>query len=163
MSSSSTTTTTTRLLMLKASDGVTFEVEEAVATKLGAINNMVEEEGSEDLICLPNVNGKFLGMVLEWCKKHANNNTNSDKGNDEVNKWWDKEFVMDLDQNTLYHLLMAADYLSGTELVDLLTEKVASMIRGKKVEEIRETFKIKSDFLPGQEEEIRKKNSWAFE
>ncbi|PON70420.1 S-phase kinase-associated protein [Parasponia andersonii] len=118
--SSSSTTTTTRLLTLKASDGVTFEVEEVVATKLGAINNMVEEDGSEDLICLPNVNGKFLGMVLEWCKKHAKDNTNSNKGNDGVKKW-DKEFVKDLHQNTLYHLLMAVDYLSGTEFITTQT------------------------------------------
>ncbi|PON99338.1 S-phase kinase-associated protein 1-like [Trema orientale] len=189
-SSSSTTTTTKDAIRLKAADGVTFEVEKAVATKLGAIKNMLEEGCSfddENSLLLPNVSGRFLGMVLQWCEKHVDDDErkmkmklaiedDEDDGDgghrhhllgkkkpkDEVDQW-DEEFVKDMDQATLYHLLMAADYLNGVELVDLLAEKVASMIRGRKVEEIRETFQIKNDFAPGQEEEIRRRNPWAFE
>lgn len=97
--------------------------------------------------------------MLEWCKMHA-----SDKycDEDEV-KMWDAEFVKDMDQATLYHLLMAADYVSAFELVELLTRKVANMIKGKKAEEIRQILKIKNDFTPEQEEAIRRKNLWAFE
>ena len=102
--------------------------------------------------------------MLEWCKKHANDDE-CDENNyykDEV-KTWDAEFVKDMDEATLYHLLLGADFGSVTELVDLLTTKVANMIKGKKAEEIRQIFKIKNDFAPDQEEEIRNKNLWAFE
>jgi len=40
---------------------------------------------------------------------------------------------------------------------------VASLIRGKSVEEIRKMFNIQNDFTPEEEERIRKENQWAEE
>ena len=37
------------------------------------------------------------------------------------------------------------------------------MIKGKTPQEIRDTFSIKNDFPPEEEEEVRRENSWAFE
>ncbi|PON99329.1 S-phase kinase-associated protein [Trema orientale] len=194
-SSSTTTTTTRRLVILKASDGVTFYVEEVAAIKLGLIKKMVERGGCDvkNLIPLPNVNSQVLSMVLEWCKKHANDdnededqdkkgNNNSDddvkklgdhkessmeklraekKRKDDLKKW-DKEFIKDMDVDTLYDLLTAANYLNGNELVDLLAQKTASMMVGKSPQEIREMFKIENDFAPEEEEEQQKADSaWS--
>lgn len=143
-----------------ASDGETFILEVAAATKLGAIKNMVEDgysEGELAVIPLPNVDGKILGMVVEWCKKHAN-----DDDKDKVKKW-DEEFVNDKDEITLWHLTKAADYLISDELVELMTTKVANMIKDKTVEEIRELFNIENDFSPKEEEQIRNKHPWAYD
>ncbi|KAL6603116.1 hypothetical protein ACP70R_043477 [Stipagrostis hirtigluma subsp. patula] len=75
---------------------------------------------------------------------------------------FDKAFI-DVDQAMLYDLLLAANYLEVKGLLDLCVQKVADMIKGKTVEEIRQTFGIKNDFSPEEEEEIRKENQWAFE
>jgi S-phase kinase-associated protein 1 len=40
---------------------------------------------------------------------------------------------------------------------------VANMIKGKTSEQIRETFHIKNDYTPEEEEEVRRENQWAFE
>ena len=37
------------------------------------------------------------------------------------------------------------------------------MIKGKTPEEIRETFNIKNDFAPAEEEQLRKENEWCEE
>ena len=162
-----------KLLKLKSSDNVIFEVDEATATKIGTIKAMMDDgvvcnsDGNVDLVIpLVNVKSEILCMIVEWCKKHTTNdddNINNNSHNKDELKAWDAEFVKDIDQAILYHLLMAADYMNVTELVDILITKVANMIKGKKAEEIREKFKIKNDFTPEQQEEIRKKNLWAFD
>jgi S-phase kinase-associated protein 1 len=70
---------------------------------------------------------------------------------------------MEVDQATLFDLIMAANYLNIKGLLDLTCQTVANMIKGKTPEQIRQTFNIKNDFTPEEEEEIRKENAWAFE
>ncbi|PON99331.1 SKP1 component, dimerization [Trema orientale] len=78
------------------------------------------------------------------------------KRKDDLKKW-DDRFTRDMDVDTLCDLLMAADYLDGYELVVLLTQKAASMMRAKTVEEIREMFNIGNDFTPREMEELEKR------
>jgi len=48
-------------------------------------------------------------------------------------------------------------------LLDLTCQTVDDSIKGKTPEEIRETFGIKNEFTPEEEEEDRRENQWAFE
>ncbi|XP_064940626.1 E3 ubiquitin ligase complex SCF subunit sconC-like [Musa acuminata AAA Group] len=57
----------------------------------------------------------------------------------------------------------AANYLNIKGLLVLTCQTVADMIKGKTPEEIRKTFNIKNDFIPEEEEEVRRENQWAFE
>lgn len=58
---------------------------------------------------------------------------------------------------------MAANYLNIKSLLDLTCAKVASMIKGKSPEQIREMFGIENDFTPEEEEKIREENKWCEE
>lgn len=58
---------------------------------------------------------------------------------------WNQKFV-DVDQGTLFHLILAANYLNIKTLLDLTCKTVADMIKGKTPEEIRAHFNIQNDF-----------------
>ena len=73
---------------------------------------------------------------------------------------WDANFV-EVDQETLFELILAANYMDIKSLLDLTCAKVASMIKGKTPEEIRKQFNIKNDFSPEEEEAVRAENKWA--
>lgn len=66
--------------------------------------------------------------------------------------------VMQVDQTTLFDLILAANYLNIKSLLDLTCQTVAQMIKGKTPEEIRKQFNIKNDFTPEEEEEVRREN-----
>ncbi|KAJ4830426.1 hypothetical protein Tsubulata_032911 [Turnera subulata] len=68
-----------------------------------------------------------------------------------------------VDQDTLFDVLLASNYLDIKNLLDLVCQTVADMIKGKTTEEIRKTFHIKNDYTPEEEEEVRRENQWAFE
>ncbi|KAA8534429.1 hypothetical protein F0562_031946 [Nyssa sinensis] len=140
-----------------SSDGEEFVVDEFVAIQSITIKNIVEDNCASNTIPVPNIDGKTLAMLIEYCKKHADETITA-----EDLKQFDSEFV-ERDQAILFDLLLAANYLNIQSLLDELCKKVADMIKGKSPEEIRKTFNIKNDFTPEEEEEIRKENAWAFE
>ncbi|XP_073142588.1 SKP1-like protein 1A [Henckelia pumila] len=160
-----------KLIVLKSSDGETFEVEELVALESQTIKHMIEDNCADTTIPLPNVTSRILAKVIEYCKKHveAASKATADGGmcsdnkvvDDEL-KAFDTEFVK-VDQGTLFDLILAANYLNIKSLLDLTCQTVADMIKGKTPEEIRKTFNIKNDFTPEEEEEVRRENAWAFE
>lgn len=134
-------------ITLKSDDGEIFEVEEAVAMQSQTIRHMMEDDCADGAIPLPNVTSNILAKVIEYCRKHKEEA--ADGENKEILKDWDAEFVK-LDQVTLFHLIMAANYLNIKSLLDLTAQTVANMIKEKTPEEIRETFNIKNDFTPDQ-------------
>ncbi|XP_058181382.1 SKP1-like protein 1 [Rhododendron vialii] len=148
-----------KLITLQSSDGEVFEIRASVAAQSTTLKNMIEDDCVSTTVPVPNVDGKTLAMVMEYCQKHADSESYKD---DEQLKTYDAEFL-DTDQEVLFRLLLAANYLDVRELLDATCQKVADMIKGYTPEEIRKTFKIANDFTPEEEEEVRKENAWAFE
>jgi len=68
---------------------------------------------------------------------------------------WDKEFC-NVDQPTLFEMILAANYLDIKPLLDLTCKTVANMIKGKTPEEIRKTFGVNQPFTPEEEEQVIK-------
>lgn len=157
-SSRTMSSSSSKMIVLKSSDGKTFEVEEAVALESQTIKHMIEDNCADGSIPLPNVTGNILAKVTEYCKKHAEA---EDKDAEDL-KVFDAEF-MKVDSACLFDLICAANYLNIKGLLDLTCQTVAAMMKGKSVDEIRKIFNIKNDFSPEEEEEIRRENSWAFE
>ncbi|XP_010477249.1 PREDICTED: SKP1-like protein 4 [Camelina sativa] len=157
-------------IILKSSDGESFEVDEAVAVESQTIKHMIEDKCADNGIPLPNVTGAILAKVIEYCKKHveaAAEAAGADKDfcgsteNDEL-KTWDTEFVK-VDQPTLFDLILAANYLNIGGLLDLTCQAVADQMKGKTPDEMRAHFNIKNDYTKEEEEEVRNENKWAFE
>ncbi|CZT05299.1 hypothetical protein WAI453_005096 [Rhynchosporium graminicola] len=156
-------------ITLISNDGIPIEVEKAVAEKSMLIKNMMEDlgEGAIDTpVPIPNVNESVLKKVIEWCEHHkADPATTTDDDSDSRKKTtdieeWDQKF-MQVDQEMLFEIILASNYLDIKPLLDVGCKTVANMIKGKSPEEIRKTFNITNDFTPEEEEQIRRENEWA--
>ncbi|KAI3978311.1 hypothetical protein MKX01_013109 [Papaver californicum] len=151
---------TSKMVTLKASDGGNFDVEEAVALQSRTIKHMIEDDCADSGIPLPNVTSKIMAKVVEYLKVHVGDD--HDEAKVKKLKEWDAEFLK-VDQATLFHLVLAANYLDIKNLLDLTCQTIADMIKDKSPEEVRTIFNIENDFTPEEEEEVRRKNQWAFE
>jgi len=142
-------------------------LEKAVAERSILIKNMLEDVGEIDqAIPIPNVNENVLKKVIEWCEHHrtdppppADDDSDSRKKSSDIEEW-DQKF-MQVDQEMLFEIILAANYLDIKPLLDVGCKTVANMIKGKSPEEIRKTFNIQNDFTPEEEEQIRRENEWA--
>ncbi|XP_031132353.1 SKP1-like protein 11 [Ipomoea triloba] len=147
-----------KTVTLRANDGEEFAVAESVVALSHTIKFVLEDStmGETSVIPLFKVDGKTLAKILEYCKMHtATEKTNAEK------EEFDQKFV-EVDQTELYALLIATNYLGISELQEKLVRRVADMIKGKNPEEIRNTFNIKNDLSPEEEEEIKHENPWVF-
>ncbi|KAI8142994.1 E3 ubiquitin ligase complex SCF subunit sconC [Fennellomyces sp. T-0311] len=148
---------------LISSDNEDFTVDKEVAERSVLIKNMLEDVGDSDApIPLPNVTAKVLRKVIEWCDHHRNDPITQDeqeRRNTDIEEWDQK--YMEVDQETLFDIILAANYLDIKPLLDVGCKTVANMIKGKSAEEIRRTFNITNDFTPEEEAQIRKENEWA--
>jgi len=162
--------TTQKKVILKSSDNVIIPVDQDVATRSILIKNMVEDMGEETFeteeIPIPNVNESVLRKVIEWCTHHRNDPAPTNEDDSDSRKKttdieeWDQKF-MQVDQEMLFEIILAANYLDIKALLDVGCKTVANMIKGKSPEEIRKTFNIQNDFTPEEEDQIRRENEWA--
>ncbi|SCU98531.1 LAFA_0G18558g1_1 [Lachancea sp. 'fantastica'] len=122
------------------------------------------DEDDEIVMPVPNVRSSVLQKVIEWAEHHRDSNF-PDENDDDARKTapadpWDREFLK-VDQEMLYEIMQAANYLNIKPLLDAGCKVVAEMIRGRTPEEIRRTFNIVNDFTPEEEAAIRRENEWA--
>ena len=147
-----------------------FNVPISVAESSELIKTMIDDNEDEEIqeIPLPNVKAQVLAKVVEFCRHHAANpmaeieKPLKSANMSEVVDDWDAEFV-NLEQEVLFELILAANYMDIKPLLDLTCAKVASMIKGKTPEEIRKTFNIVNDFTPEEEAQVREENKWCEE
>lgn len=149
-------------IILKSSDGKDIKVDKKFIEKSILIKNMIEDiDDSEDPIPIPNVNEEILQKVIEWCIHHENDKIQEEENlrNTDIEDW-DKNFF-EVDQEMLFDIILAANYLDIKQLLDTGCKTVANIIKGKSVEEIRRIFNITNDFTPEEEAQIKKENEWA--
>ncbi|KAH7349929.1 S-phase kinase-associated protein 1A [Plectosphaerella cucumerina] len=158
-------------IWVQSNDGAKIALERAVADRSMLIKNLIEDIGDEGInesncVPIPNVNESVLRKVVEWCDHHKNDPLQTqDDDNDARKKTteideWDQKF-MQVDQEMLFEIILAANYLDIKALLDVGCKTVANMIKGKSPDEIRKTFNITNDFTPEEEEQIRRENEWA--
>merc|ERR1711993_115007 len=107
-----------------------------------------------EIVPLPNVNAAILKKIIAWCTHYKNDQSESSE--------WDLEYLK-INDGTLFELILAANYLDISQLLDVCCKQVANMIKGKSAEEIRARFNIQNDFTKAEEEQIRKENEWCEE
>ncbi|KAF3325566.1 SKP1-like protein 1B [Carex littledalei] len=143
-----------QMITLQSSDGEEFLVKETVAKMSQTICHLIEDGCAQGSISLPNVTGKILAKVIEYCEKHVFEQ--GGPGED-----WDREFV-NVDQAIIFDLIRAADYLAIQGLMDLTCKKVADQMANKSPQEIRKLFNIENDYTPEEEAAVRQEHPWAF-
>ena len=134
------------MVKLLTSDQQTVEVQLDVACEMETIQHIVQSDGSDDIIPVTTIKKDILDILIEFCTYiHVNSHPNIEKpleGTEvKVDKWY-LDFVSKFEAETLFDIILAADYLSCSSLAELASAKVASLIKGKTVQEQRDFFKI---------------------
>ncbi|KAL7070780.1 hypothetical protein ACQ4LE_009963 [Meloidogyne hapla] len=135
-------------ILLKSNDDELVEVDRSIIRLSKVLNTIFQDVGMDEqdgndgvlteAIPLADVNGVILRKVIEWCQHHKNDPPNK---NYDVFSNWDMEFLK-VDQETLFELILAANYLDIEGLTKAACNKVGELLRGKSVEQIKEMFNM---------------------
>lgn len=154
---------------LVSEEGKVLSVPKKVALLSKMIKEAVEDDDDDDqAVPCPNVKYSILSKIMDYNKYYLENKMTeiekplkSQNLNEIVDEWYAK--FIDVEQEMLFQVILGANYLDIQPLLDLSCAKVASMIKGKSPEEIRNLFNIKNDFSAEEERQIRDENKWCDE
>lgn len=140
------------IIQLKSSSGEVFYVDEKIAKRSGTIKNMLEDlnmDGEDVVVPLPTITSFILRKFIEWSTHHKDDPVSVNFVEDEENEdgavsSWDTDFL-NVHYVILLDLILAANYLDVSDLMDAACQTIADMIKGKTAAEIRKTFDIKND------------------
>ena len=129
------------------SDDRNFIVSKKVAIQSKLIENIMSNDNNETIISLTNIKGNVLEKVVEFLNYHYTvpvkeicRPLKSDNMNEIVSEW-DANYI-NIDDKLLFDLITAVNYLDIKPLLDLTCAKVASEMKGRSIEEIKERFNI---------------------
>lgn len=120
------------------------------------LKNVIEDIDETESIPVPKVSGAILAKVIDFCEHHADDQERAVDLSD-----WNLRFL-DMDKKDMFEVVLAANFLNSTPLIEVVCRYIAKSIRGKNSEEIREMFNIKNDFTKQEEEAAEKQTDWAF-
>ncbi|KAI5654112.1 hypothetical protein M9H77_31299 [Catharanthus roseus] len=151
MSSSSSSSTVE--VVLQSIDGKIFDVDEVVAKQSVMIEHLIENRlTSSSPVVIPSVCGNRLAKIIEYCKCVV---TKPLSGENYVEP---KAFVLGLvndDEENLFRLFVAMDYLAIKGLLSLSCDEVLDLIKDKDSAHIRKILNITPEFSQEKEERTR--------
>lgn len=106
----------------------------------------IDEEAEGEIVNLINVQADVLRKVLEYCKHYAHEKMTpietplrSTRVKDLVQDWY-ADFCDSMDDQMLFRLVTAADYMNIQPIIDLTCLKVAVLMKGKSPDEVKRMF-----------------------
>lgn len=165
--------TPVRMVALLTGDEITGQTRilvpynQAIQSKL--VTAMLADDEDDDVPEIPllEVSAEVLTKVVEFMAKHENDPMKeiakpiTTNNLEEIVGKWDADFV-NLEQEPLFKLILAANFLDLPSLLDLGICKVACMVKGKDPEQVRALFNIDPDITPEEEKMVRDQNEWIF-
>ena len=134
-------------MILESNDGMKFCVRREPMLISNLIETIVEstEDTQDTEIPLPNVTGGTLTRIIEFCEYYEQEPMkqiprplpSSGAFEDVVNGWCNQFISSFCTKEALFELIQAAHYMDIPPLLELGCAKIASMIRGKNIAEIK--------------------------
>lgn len=157
---------------------VSFAISRNAASMAVTVADMIADVpcGEEAVLPLSNVNGQTLKYICAYLEHHHDNRPAPIERPlrtplAAVVSVWDRDFIYtDLIQGgderqhaLLIDVLMGAHYLNIKELVELCLAALASIIKGKRSDEIRDVLQIQNDYSPEEMARINEECKWCEE
>lgn len=172
----------TSILLVKTSDSSQpFSVEESLLkgskTVADLIATLEQTKANNDngslMIELPQISGKTFEQVVYYLNHRKDDPpaaaavdataaaaSITEEKKIPVFSEWEKEFFGNLDQQQIFQLIYAANYLNINSLLDASCGAIANSVLGKTPEQIYAMYNVAEKLTPEEEEEIRKENPW---
>mmetsp|Transcript_32959 Transcript_32959/g.64315 ORF Transcript_32959/g.64315 Transcript_32959/m.64315 type:complete len:168 (-) Transcript_32959:238-741(-) len=131
---------------LQSKDGKHLDVDKKQAYISTVIKTSLENDASAKTLPVLGVNGDILKLIVEYMNHHNGTEPalidkplRSRHMKECVKDEWDATFIDGIEsKQTLYDLILAANYMDIKALLHLGCAKVASMIKGQPLERIKE-------------------------
>lgn len=143
-----------KFVQLQTCEGFIHDVETSLVEQMGTVRDMLQLECSDstDVIPLSKIEWWIMKMVIHWCRLVQDNSARKE-ASDRTKMF--VEFLEEAkgDDEVVFQLLLAANYLNVESLLDAGTQYLADVITTcGSADEIRTRFNLQND-IPSDEYE----------
>ena len=146
-------------LVLVSSDNQKIEIDSESAQKSHLLKGLLSDySNQQEPIHLPDIKFDILKKVVEYLTYYKDKTPKDipkpmpSANLSEVIDEWDVNFINSIELDNVFDLINAANYMDIPSLLDLSCAKIASLMKGKTVQEIKTMFNIECDLT---EEELK--------
>ena len=156
------------MITLVSSDGEKMQISAKAAQRSQLVKGIIEDYPDDAEVPLNNVKSSILKKIKEYLEHYQDSDPKeierplASQNYQECVEAWDFEFI-NIELDTIFEIILAANYMDIKPLLELASSKIASIIKGKTPEEIRKIFNIQNDFTPEEEQQIRDENQWCMD
>ena len=149
------------LVTLVVQDGTQVLVAPPVAGKMLTVAAALED-ADDAIVPVPGVSAETLRKVVEFCARDPppRGSCWRDTADDAQ---WRGAFFADLDPDSVFAVVNAANFLNCQELLDLGCRHIARQIRGMTTEQMRTHLRLEDDLTPQEKADIRAETEWCLD
>lgn len=136
-------------IKLISDSGRTFEIPSKYSKFIEIIKETVDENDNDNEICISGYSDNSIGLVISYIEYYIKNPMNPiykpimDLDIYKlVNDKWYADFISTIDRKQLFELTNLADFLVVGPLLNLCLAKIATQLKGQKLEVYKEYFGI---------------------
>merc|ERR1712190_213296 len=139
-----------------------FEISRKAALMCNLVKSILEGDANAAKIPIKKVRGDILELIVEYLKHHNGKKPEeiakpirSVKMERIVADKWDADYINKMNKKTIFQVILGANYMDLPSLLHLGCAKIATLIKGKSPEEIKN---ILADDSNAKSEENKEEN-----
>jgi len=157
-------------IKLKAKGGEEHSVEKKHAFISVLVRTSIENDSTATEVPLPGVEDNILKLIVDYMKHHEGTELppvesplKSCVMKEVCQDKWDAEFIdnIGVKRQNLYDLILAANYMDIKSCLHLGLAKVASLIKGKPLDQLKEILSTEKDDTRTLQDDLEKSGSGA--
>lgn len=125
---------------LRSLDEKSLSFSKKAAVLSVTIKELIEDLGETDIPIPVKVKSVILEKAMEWAEHHKSDFQETVEEGKKVLNEWDTNFIKKFTDDEMVDLLLAANYLHMKPLLDLASIQVASLVKGKSPQELRQVL-----------------------
>ena len=145
-------------LTLNSSDNMKVVIDIKSAERSHLLKNLIQEFAIDNDVPMPDIKGDILKKCVEYMTHYKDIEPREiprplpSPNLLDVTDEWDVNFISGIDLDSVFDIINASNYIDLKPLLDLACARIASIMKGKSAEEIRNIFNLENDLT---EDEIK--------
>jgi S-phase kinase-associated protein 1 len=143
---------TLTLVSMEETNPQKFPINKKAAEMCKLVRSILEGDQSATEIPIKKVKGEILALIVEYLKHHNGKvpaeiakPIRSVKMEKIVEDKWDADFINNMSKKVIFQVILGANYMDVPSLLHLGCAKIATLIKGKSPDEIKQILSDESD------------------
>jgi len=143
---------TLTVVSMEENDPQKFVINKKAAEMCKLVRSILEGDQSATEIPIKKVKGDILALIVEYLKHHNGKvpaeiakPIRSVKMEKIVEDKWDADFINNMSKKVIFQVILGANYMDVPSLLHLGCAKIATLIKGKSPDEIKQILSDDSD------------------